>query len=96
MYVWKERYDKQTSKEDLIRLAVLYALHYEQKPGSKLSSVLSALRDRGISDDMISTIHSFLKYCVSSVSSFLDSLLQRLVLVISLEVVESEDWSRSA
>ena len=94
MYVWKERYDKQTSKEDLIRLAVLYALHYEQKPGSKLSSVLSALRDRGISDDMISTIHSFLKYCVSSVSSFLDSLLQRLVLVISLEVVESEDWSK--
>ena len=25
----------QTSKEDAIRLAVLYALHYEQKPGSK-------------------------------------------------------------
>lgn len=57
--------DPNTSKEDLIRLAVLYALHYEQKPGSKLSSVLSALRDRGISDDMISVIHTFLKFSPS-------------------------------
>lgn len=43
-------------------MAVLYALHYEQKQGSKLNSVISALQDRGISDDMISVIHTFLKY----------------------------------
>lgn len=41
---------------------MLYALHYEQKQGSKLNSVISALQDRGISDDMISVIHTFLKY----------------------------------
>ena len=52
----------QTSKEDAIRLAVLYALHYEQKPGSKLSSVLSALRDRGISEDMLNIVNLFLRY----------------------------------
>ena len=41
---------------------MLYALHYEQKQGSKLNSVISALQDRGIPDDMISVIHTFLKY----------------------------------
>lgn len=41
---------------------MLYALHYEQKPGSKLSSIISALRDRGVSDDMISVIQKFLKW----------------------------------
>lgn len=58
----------QTSKEDAIRLAVLYALHYEQKPGSKLSSVLSALRDRGISDDMLNLVNLFLRFPVSPFS----------------------------
>ena len=40
---------------------MLYALHYEQKPGSKLSSVVSALKDRGISDEMVSIINIFLR-----------------------------------
>lgn len=57
--------DPNTSKEDAIRLAVLYALHYEQKPGSKLSSVLSALRDRGVSDDMLNIVNLFLRFSPS-------------------------------
>lgn len=47
---------------------MLYALHYEQKPGSKLSSVLSALRDRGISDDMLNLVNLFLRFPVSPFS----------------------------
>ena len=42
-------------------MAVIYALHYEQKQGSKLNSVMNALRERGISDDMLSIIHTFMK-----------------------------------
>lgn len=57
--------DPNVSKEDCVRLVILYALKYEQKSGSKLSQMINALKDKGVPSEMMSQIDAFMSFSPS-------------------------------